>query len=64
MRALPSVQKFYEDNKDRGLHVFLVNSQAEPDGGMQKWADDNGLTFPIPMARGGFSSYPVSGLPT
>ncbi|MCF6227513.1 MAG: TlpA family protein disulfide reductase, partial [Planctomycetes bacterium] len=64
MKALPSIQKFYEANKDRGLHVFLVNAQAEPKGGMQKFADDRGLTFPIPMARGGFDNYPVSGLPT
>lgn len=64
MRALPSVQKFYENNKDRGLHIFLVNAQHEPKGGMQKWADDRGLTFPIPMERRGFKDYPVSGLPT
>ena len=47
MKALPSVQGLWEKNKDKGLHIFLVESQGGSEDDLKKYAADRGLTFPI-----------------
>lgn len=49
MKALPSVQALWEKNKDRGLHIFLVESQGGTLEDIAKYAKDRGLTFPLPI---------------
>ncbi|MHC4840178.1 MAG: peroxiredoxin family protein [Planctomycetota bacterium] len=61
MKALPSIQSFYEENKDRGLHIFLVNRQAATFTQMEEFAEKKGLTFAIPMDSSGFSNFPGDG---
>ncbi|MDC1141501.1 TlpA disulfide reductase family protein [Planctomycetota bacterium] len=58
---MPSIQSFYEANKERGLHVFLVNSQGGTIDELSEYASKRGLTFPIPMDRGGFNNFPGDG---
>ncbi|MCA8919377.1 MAG: hypothetical protein KDB68_14060 [Planctomycetes bacterium] len=47
MKALPSVEALWQKNKDRGLHIFLVESQGHGQEELTKYAADKGLTFPI-----------------
>lgn len=47
MKALPSVEALWKNNKDRGLHVFLVESQGGTEDDLKKYAAEKGLTFPI-----------------
>lgn len=47
MKALPSVEALWKNNKDRGLNVFLVESQNHKLDELTKYASDKGLTFPI-----------------
>ena len=65
MKALPSVEALWKNNKDRGLHIFLVESQGGTLEDITKYAAGKGLTFPIPIGSGAnFSNYPGgNGLP-
>lgn len=47
MRALPSVQGLWENKKDQGLHIFLIESQGGSKEDLEQYAKDRGLTFPI-----------------
>ncbi|MCA8912442.1 MAG: hypothetical protein KDB82_12110 [Planctomycetes bacterium] len=65
MKALPSVEALWKNNKDRGLHVFLVECQGHGEEELRKYAASKGLTFPIPIRNkcdfGGYQG--GSGLP-
>ena len=48
----------WEKNKDRGLHVFLVESQGGTLEDITKYAKDRNLTLPIPLRNGSdFNGY-------
>lgn len=47
MKALPSVEALWQKNKDRGLHIFLVESQGGTLEDITKYAKDKKLSFPI-----------------
>lgn len=47
MKALPSVEALWQKNKDRGLHIFLVESQGGTLEDLTKYAKDKKLSFPI-----------------
>jgi hypothetical protein len=65
VKALPSVEALWKNNKDKGLHIFLVESQGGTLEDITKYAQQRGLTFPIPIASGSdFSNFPGgNGLP-
>lgn len=52
MKALPSVQAMWTKHGGKGLHVFLVESQGGTLEDITKYANDRGLTFPIPIRNG------------
>ncbi|MBK8206826.1 MAG: redoxin domain-containing protein [Planctomycetes bacterium] len=47
MKALPSNQALWNEFKDRGLHMFLINCQDSTKEEMEKYALARGLTMPI-----------------
>lgn len=47
MKALPSVEALWQKNKDRGLHIFLVESQGGTLEDISKYVKDRNLTFPV-----------------
>lgn len=47
MKALPSVEALWQKNKDRGLHIFLVESQGGTLEDISKYIKDRNLTFPV-----------------
>lgn len=61
MRALPSVQKLWEDKKDKGLHVFLVYVQGHSREEVEKFLGDRGITVPVPHGESDFSNYRNTG---
>lgn len=74
-REMPSMQRVYEELRDRGLEIVAVstdvspgelNERGEREGIVQDFVDDYGLTFPILLdPRGGIErQYGVVGLPT
>lgn len=52
MKALPSVQGLWTKHGGKGLHIFLVESQGGTLDDITKYANDRGLTFPIPIRNG------------
>ena len=44
---MPSIQSMWVKNRDKGLHIFLVESQSATTADMEKYTSDRGLTFPI-----------------
>jgi len=65
VKALPSLQGLWNEYGGKGLHMFLLHSQAGSDDDVKKVLSKNGLTTaPVLMDRSGFSSYPGdNGLP-
>lgn len=65
MKALPSNEAMWNKYKDKGLHMFLVESQGGTLEDITKYAKDRNLTLPIPIRNGSdFGGYQGgSGLP-
>lgn len=64
MKALPSIEALWKNNKDKGLHIFMIESQGGTLEDITKYAKDRGLTLPIPIGGSGFSNFPGgNGLP-
>lgn len=52
---MPHMQKFYEENKDKGVEILAVNL-TNMDKGVEEvktFVKENGLTFPIPLDEEG-----------
>lgn len=62
---MPAIQQVYDRYRDRGFTVLAVNLQ-ESDAQVAAFAEQLGLTFPIPMDRSGsvFAQYRVRALPS
>jgi peroxiredoxin len=62
---MPHIQAAYEDHADDGLVVLGVD-QSEPVTTVARFADEFGLTFPIPLDTDGkvSAAYQARGLPT
>lgn len=45
-RSMPELQAFYEEYQDRGLMVIISHCQNAPDSDIQKFMDEQGITFP------------------
>jgi hypothetical protein len=66
VKALPSIEALWKNNKDKGLHIFMVESQGGTLEAITEYAKQKGLTLPIPIGGGGsdFSKFPGgNGLP-
>lgn len=62
MRALPSIQGLWEEYKDDGLHIFLVESQGGTMGDLKDYAKERNLTFPIAIRNDSeFEKYKIGG---
>ena len=62
---MPAIQQVYDRYRDQGFTVLAVNLQ-ESDAQVAAFAEQFGLTFPIPMDRSGsvFARYRVRALPS
>lgn len=62
---MPQLEKLWVENKNKGLHIFHVESQGADRDGLQSFMEKHRLTFPQTMRSGSdFSGYKgKSGLP-
>lgn len=65
---MPHMQNFYEDYNDQGVEILAVNltNMDKGEEEVQKFVDEYGLTFPIPMDEEGFAgtTYQAFTIPT
>ncbi|MEM7167862.1 MAG: hypothetical protein AAF581_20590, partial [Planctomycetota bacterium] len=64
MAAVPSLQKFWNKNEKRGLHVFHIECQDNDIDAVERFVRARKMTFPnVRKADGNFGKYATSNLP-
>ena len=64
--AMPGIQRLWDENKDKGLHIFHVESQNHTQEEIQAYCEKMGYDFPQTLRAGGtdFNNFPGGrGLP-
>ncbi|MCI0650453.1 MAG: hypothetical protein L0Z55_01070 [Planctomycetes bacterium] len=61
---MPQLERLWNEFKDKGLHIFHVESQGTSEDDLKKFCRAKGMTFPQVMGQGSFSGYEGgSGIP-